>query len=51
MIDKEFEYKYYNKLKMIEGRPRESLVQYENPIEVRLTDLTLITDISWLGSQ
>jgi hypothetical protein len=23
-----------NKLKMIEGRPRESLVQFENPTEV-----------------
>jgi len=35
---------------MIEGRPRESLVQYENPIEVpyfKLTNINLI-DLSWI---
>jgi len=38
---------------MIEGRPRESLVQYENPIEVILysNPLTLFLDFSWTRPQ
>ena len=36
---------------MIEGRPRESLVQYENPIEVIiLLIISLTLDLSWLRS-
>jgi hypothetical protein len=36
---------------MIEGRPRESLVQYENPIEVSNTALICLIDLCRPRSQ
>jgi hypothetical protein len=35
---------------MIEGRPRESLVQYENPIEVNKYYILIKIDFRWIRS-